>query len=313
MLHLPARGELRDRQFRDLPGLLEPGDLLVVNDTSVIPARLFGVKPGGGKVEMLLERQLGGNRALAQLRASRSPAAGQELVFEGGATARVLGREDSFFVLEFDCTLEEHLLRHGHVPLPPYIRRPDESEDRKDYQTVFARRDGAVAAPTAGLHFDESLLRALEQRGVARTAITLHVGAGTFKPVTARQIQAQELYAERVTVSAETCRMIRACRRRGGRVCAVGTTVTRALETAARGGELRPFDGETRLFILPGFGFQAIDLLVTNFHLPESSLLMLVCAFAGRERVMNAYRHAVARRYRLFSYGDAMLLEKAGP
>ena len=223
------------------------------------------------------------------------------------------GVEDAFFVLEFDCELDDHLRRHGHVPLPPYVRRPDESGDRRDYQTVFARRAGAVAAPTAGLHFDEPLLRALEQRGVTRAAITLHVGAGTFKPVTARQIEAQELHSERVRVSAETCAEIRACRSRGGRVCAVGTTVTRALETAARGGELRAFDGETRLFILPGFEFQAVDLLVTNFHLPESSLLMLVCAFAGRERVMNAYRHAVARRYRLFSYGDAMLLEKAGP
>ena len=247
-----------------------------------------------------------------QLRANRSPGAGQELVFEGGATARVLGREGAFFVLEFDRDPDAHLRRHGHVPLPPYIRRPDRSADRKDYQTVFARHAGAVAAPTAGLHFDEFMLGALGRRGVALAQITLHVGAGTFKPVTAGQIQAGELHSERIRVSDEVCRRIRTCRRRGGRVCAVGTTVTRALETAARGGEIEPFEGETRLFIMPGFEFQVVDLLVTNFHLPESSLLMLVCAFAGRERVLNAYRHAVAERYRLFSYGDAMLLGKAG-
>ena len=312
LLHLPAGGELRDRQFADLPRLLEPGDLLVVNDTAVVPARLFGAKKSGGRVEMLLERFLGRDRALAQLRASRSPRTGQELVFEGGATARVAGREDAFFVLEFDRDLDAHLRRHGHVPLPPYIRRPDRFADRKDYQTVFARNAGAVAAPTAGLHFDDPMLRTLSGRGVDLAGITLHVGAGTFKPVTARQIQDAELHSERMQVSDEVCRRINACRRRGGRVCAVGTTVTRALETAAADGQIKPFDGETRLFIMPGFKFRAVDLLVTNFHLPESSLLMLVCAFAGRKRVLDAYRHAVGERYRLFSYGDAMLLEKQG-
>ena len=312
LLHLPAGGELRDRQFADLPGLLEAGDLLVVNDTAVVPARLFGAKKSGGRVEMLLERFIGRDRALAQLRSSRSPRAGQELVFEGGATARVTGREDAFFVLEFDRDLDAHLRRHGHVPLPPYIRRPDRSADRRDYQTVFARHAGAVAAPTAGLHFHDSMLRALSGRGVDIARITLHVGAGTFKPVTAGQIRDAELHPERVRVSEDACRRIKACRRRGGRVCAVGTTVTRALETAAAGGEVRPFEGETRLFIMPGFEFRAVDLLVTNFHLPGSSLLMLVCAFAGRERVLDAYRHAVGERYRLFSYGDAMLLERSG-
>lgn len=313
LLHLPARGEFQDRQFADLPSLLQPGDLLVVNDTAVVPARLFGAKKSGGRVEMLLERFLGQDRALAQLRASRSPRTGQELVFEGGATARVAGRRDAFFVLQFDRDLDAHLRRHGHVPLPPYIRRPDRSADRKDYQTVFARHAGAVAAPTAGLHFGDSMLRALRARGVDLARITLHVGAGTFKPVTARQVQDAELHPERVQVSGEACRRIQACRRRGGRVCAVGTTVTRALESAAAGSEeVRPFEGETRLFIMPGFEFRAVDLLVTNFHLPESSLLMLVCAFAGRERVLDAYRHAVGERYRLFSYGDAMLLERSG-
>ena len=311
-MHLPATGEPRDRQFTDLPRLLQSGDLLVVNDTAVIPARLFGTRKSGARVEMLLERFLGRNRALAQLRANRSPRAGQELVFEGGATARVAGREDAFFVLEFDRDLDAHLRRHGHVPLPPYIRRPDRSADRKAYQTVFARHAGAVAAPTAGLHFDEAMVGELAARGVDIARITLHVGAGTFKPVTARQIGDGELHSERMHVSEDACRRIQACRGRGGRVCAVGTTVTRALETAASGGEIKPFHGETRLFIMPGFEFRVVDMLVTNFHLPESSLLMLVCAFAGRERVLNAYRHAVSERYRLFSYGDAMLLEKSG-
>ena len=312
LLHLPAGGEPRDRQFADLPRLLESGDLLVVNDTAVIPARLFGTKKSGGRVEMLLERFLDRNRALAQLRANRSPRAGQELVFEGGATARVAGREDAFFVLEFDRDLDAHLRRHGHVPLPPYIRRPDRSADRAAYQTVFARRAGAVAAPTAGLHFDDAMLGELAGRGVDIARITLHVGAGTFKPVTARQIRDGELHQERMVVSGDACRRISACRRRGGRVCAVGTTVTRALETAASDGEIKPFHGETRLFVMPGFVFRAVDMLVTNFHLPESSLLMLVCAFAGRQRVLDAYRYAVGQRYRLFSYGDAMLLEKSG-
>ena len=311
-MHLPADGEPRDRQFADLPRLLEPGDLLVVNDTAVIPARLFGTKKSGGRVEMLLERFLDRNRALAQLRANRSPRAGQELVFEGGATARVAGREDAFFVLEFDRDLDAHLHRHGHVPLPPYIHRPDRSADRAAYQTVFARHAGAVAAPTAGLHFDDAMLGELAGRGVDTARITLHVGAGTFKPVTASQIRDGKLHQERMQVSGEACRRIRACRRRGGRVCAVGTTVTRALETAASSGEIEPFHGETRLFIMPGFEFRVVDMLVTNFHLPGSSLLMLVCAFAGRQRMLDAYGHAVDERYRLFSYGDAMLLEKSG-
>ena len=312
MLHLPAAGLFRDRQFADLPELLNPGDLLVVNDTAVLPARLFGVKESGARVEMLLERVLDGRGVLAQLRANRAPRAGQLLTFEGGARARVSGRENGFFLLEFDCDPSDHLARHGHVPLPPYIRREDRPADRSDYQTVFAKHKGAVAAPTAGLHFDEPMLVRLKDRGIELARITLHVGAGTFKAVNARQVERGELHAERMRVSADLCRRVGECRAGGGRVCAVGTTATRALETAARGGELRPFDGETRLFIMPGFTFRVVDLLITNFHLPESSLLMLVCAFAGRKRVLAAYEHAVRSRYRLFSYGDAMLLARAG-
>ena len=310
LLHLPVSGGPRDRRFAGLPELLEPGDLMVVNDTAVLPARLFGHKESGARIEMLLERLLDLNCALVQLRSNRSPRSGQELVFEGGARARVAGRQGAFFVLEFECELMPHLQRHGHVPLPPYIRRGDRPADREDYQTIFARHSGAVAAPTAGLHFQEALLRALEEKGVGVSRITLHVGAGTFKPVGKEQLRRAELHAEFLHVSASLCRKIQECREHGGRICAVGTTVTRALETAARHGELKPFKGETRLFIMPGFKFQVVDLLVTNFHLPESSLLMLVCAFAGREPVLNAYEHAVRQRYRLFSYGDAMLLER---
>ena len=312
LLFLPATGQLQDRGFPDLPDLLATGDLLVVNDTAVLPARLFGRKSSGAAVEMLLERILDQKTALVQLRANRSPRAGGRLSFEGGAQARVEGREGAFFVLEFDRDIGAHLGQHGHVPLPPYIRRPDRPADHSDYQTVFAANIGAVAAPTAGLHFDDRVLQALKDRGVDLARITLHVGAGTFKPVTGDQIERAELHSERLQVSEGVCRKVELCRERGGRVCAVGTTVTRALETAAMDGELRPFEGETRLFIMPGFEFRVVDLLVTNFHLPESSLLMLVSAFAGRKRVLDAYGHAVRERYRLFSYGDAMFLERAG-
>ena len=311
LLRLPAAGAFQDRQFADLPELLNPGDLVVVNDTAVLPARLFGRKDSGAAVEMLLERALDGNRALVQLRANRSPRAGARLRFEGGAQARVEGRQGAFFVLEFDRGLEAHLKQHGHVPLPPYIRRPDRPADQSRYQTVFAEKAGAVAAPTAGLHFGGRTLGALDARGVGLARITLHVGAGTFKPVTASQIEQGELHSERMQVSDALCRKVEACRERGGRVCAVGTTVTRALETAAAGGKLAPYSGETRLFIMPGFQFRVVDLLLTNFHLPDSSLLMLVSAFAGRERVLAGYEHAVRERYRLFSYGDAMFLERA--
>jgi len=302
---------LRDLHFRDLPGLLRPGDLLVANDTRVLPARLFGQKATGGKVELLLERVLGDTDALVQLRSSHAPRPGSSLTFGVGVTAEVLERRADFFVLRFDRPVLPVLQELGHVPLPPYIRRDDAPGDRQRYQTVFARAQGSVAAPTAGLHFDEPLLAALSARGVEFRTLTLHVGAGTFAPLRPQQWKTGRLHAERLEVTAELCAAVAACRTRGGRVIAVGTTATRALETAGDSGELRPLRGETSLFIRPGYLFRIVDAMVTNFHLPESSLLMLVCAFGGTERVLAAYRHAVASRYRFFSYGDAMFLERA--
>lgn len=309
----PESGELQDRLVRELPELLRPGDLLVFNDTRVIPARLHGRKASGGRVEVLIERVLDARRALAHVRASKSPKPGAVLDLEGGLKARVLGREEDLFQLEFagEAPLVELLEAHGHMPLPPYIERGDEPADRERYQTVFARRPGAVAAPTAGLHFDEALLARLAERGVERTWVTLHVGAGTFQPVRVPDIRAHRMHAEYVEVGEEACAAVAACRARGGRVVAVGTTSVRSLETAAAGGRLAPYRGDTRLFITPGYRFGVVDALLTNFHLPESTLLMLVCAFGGHEPVMAAYRHAVARRYRFYSYGDAMFLTPA--
>ncbi len=307
---LVVRGDTReDRQFADLPRLLRKGDLLVLNDTRVIRARLHGRKSTGGRVEVLLERITGARRATAQLRAGRAPGEGAELRLANGSNARVLGRNGRLFQLEFNTDIEPLLERHGEVPLPPYIRRRAVLEDQARYQTVYARDDGSVAAPTAGLHFDADLLRALPERGVEIAFLTLHVGVGTFAPVRTRRMEDHRLHSEWCRVSPELCARIRRVRERGGRTVAVGTTTVRALESAAIDGELKPFDGETSLFIRPGFRFQAVDVLITNFHLPESSLLMLVCALAGRERILAAYRHAVAQRYRFFSYGDAMLIE----
>ena len=306
-----ASGRIEDRRFAEIVDLLRSGDLLVLNDTRVVPARLHGRKSTGGKVEILLERVLGSRRARVQLRASKSPRAGAVLELPGGARAVVEGRAGELFDLELDRDVEPYLAAHGQVPLPPYIERAPAESDRERYQTVFARTPGAVAAPTAGLHFDEALLARLEGNGVDRAFVTLHVGAGTFAPVRADQVEAHKLHPEWVSVPAETCERIREAKRRGGRVVAVGTTAVRALETAARGGRLEPFEGETDLFIYPGFAFRVVDALVTNFHLPESSLLMLVAAFAGREPTLAAYRHAVAERYRFFSYGDAMLVTPA--
>lgn len=300
----------RDLTFRDLPGLLRPGDLLVANDSRVLPARLFGTKATGGRVELLLERELGEAEALVQLRSSHAPKAGTILAFPAGVTAEVLGREDEFFHLRFSVTLGPFLEGHGHVPLPPYIQRQDEAGDRGRYQTVYAREPGSVAAPTAGLHFDEPLLAAIAARGAAFRTLTLHVGAGTFAPLRSRQIKTGRLHAERLEVSAALCTEVAACRARGGRVIAVGTTATRALETAGESGELRPFRGETTLFIRPGYRFRIVDAMITNFHLPGSSLLMLVCAFGGTARVMAAYRQAISRLYRFYSYGDAMFVER---
>ncbi|HEB99943.1 MAG TPA: tRNA preQ1(34) S-adenosylmethionine ribosyltransferase-isomerase QueA [Thiotrichales bacterium] len=303
-------GAIADRRFADIEALLAPGDLLVLNDTRVIPARLHGRKDTGGRVEVLVERITGEHEALAHVRASKAPRQGVRLFLEGDIVAEVTGREDDLFRLHFAGrdALVDLLERHGHMPLPPYIAREDETADRERYQTVFAARPGAVAAPTAGLHFDEDLLARLAGKGVEQARVTLHVGAGTFQPVRAERIEDHRMHAEYLEVPAEVCERIEATRARGGRVVAVGTTVVRSLETAAAGGELRPYRGETRLFITPGFEFRVVDALVTNFHLPESTLLMLVCAFGGYENVMGAYRHAVEEGYRFFSYGDAMLV-----
>lgn len=312
LLCLGSDGRCADAQFRDLPGRLGAGDLLVLNDTRVIPARLWGYKDSGGRVEVLLERVLDARRILVQLRASKAPRDGARLHLEGAIEAQVLGREQAFYILELNgpgdaLTLLE---RHGHVPLPPYITRPDNALDRDRYQTVYASQPGAVAAPTAGLHFDVELLDQLQNQGVELAYVTLHVGAGTFQPVRSESLAEHTMHAEHVCVSARTCEQITATRARGGRVVAVGTTVVRSLESAAQQGGIQPYSGETRLFITPGYRFQIVDALITNFHLPESTLLMLVCAFAGYEPVMRAYRHAIEQRYRFFSYGDAMYMER---
>ncbi len=317
---LDGRGALPvDRVFRDLPALLQPGDLLVFNDTRVIKARLHGEKPTGGSVEALIERILPGparHEVWAHLRASKSPKAGSTVRFAGAFDAEVLGRagpEDSLFHLRFPADPLALLDQHGHVPLPPYITHADTADDARRYQTVFAARPGAVAAPTAALHFDEALLAALQARGVQRAAVTLHVGAGTFQPVRVERLAEHRMHSEWFEVGADTVTAIAATRQRGGRVVAVGTTTLRALESAARAsaeGPLQPFTGETDIFITPGFPFRVVDRLVTNFHLPKSTLMMLVSAFAGYEHVMALYRHAVESRYRFFSYGDAMLLQR---
>jgi S-adenosylmethionine:tRNA ribosyltransferase-isomerase len=308
-----------DRAFRDLPMLLEPGDLLVFNDTRVIKARLFGAKRDtGGGVELLVERVLPGTTEVwAHLRASKSPRPGQVLSLADGAfEAVVLGRagpDDSLFHLRFSGEPLALLDAHGHVPLPPYIEHADSAEDAQRYQTVFAARPGAVAAPTAALHFDAAVLAALDARGVRRAAITLHVGAGTFQPVRVENIAEHKMHSEWFEVGAETVAAIEATRAAGGRIVAVGTTSLRALESAARagpGGTLAPYTGETDIFITPGFEFRVVDRLVTNFHLPKSTLMMLISAFAGHAQVMALYRHAVEARYRFFSYGDSMILAR---
>ena len=307
---LVLRGQsTEDRQFSELPQLLRPGDLLVLNDTRVIRARLQGRKATGGQVQMLLERITGARGATAQIKASRSPRAGTVLTLANGASATVLGRDGSLFELAFSSDVEPLLQAHGEVPLPPYIRRNPADEDLARYQTVYARENGSVAAPTAGLHFDAGLLEALDARGVETAFLTLHVGIGTFAAVRTRRVEDHRLHPERCRVTPELCARVLRTRERGGRIVAAGTTTVRALEGAAAGGELKPTQGETSLFIRPGFRFRVVDTLITNFHLPESSLLMLVCAFAGRKSVLAAYRHAVSRRYRFFSYGDAMLIQ----
>jgi S-adenosylmethionine:tRNA ribosyltransferase-isomerase len=314
LLHLNRQsGALSHLHFSDFPSLLRPEDLLVFNNTRVIPARLFGHKSSGGKVELLVERVMPNNCVLAQLRANHALPSGATLQFTHGdevANAEVEGREDSFYIVRFDPSIDlmRFLDSAGHMPLPPYIRRADDASDRERYQTVYARVQGAVAAPTAGLHFSDAMLNSVRASGIATAEVTLHVGAGTFQPVRAAEITEHRMHAEYLEVSEDVCAAVQACRTRGGRVVAIGTTTVRCLETASQNGELEPFHGDTRIFIYPGYQFRTVDALLTNFHLPQSTLLMLVSAFSSRDGIINAYQEAVRERYRFFSYGDAMFI-----
>ncbi|PAV26246.1 tRNA preQ1(34) S-adenosylmethionine ribosyltransferase-isomerase QueA [Tamilnaduibacter salinus] len=303
-------GSVTHRHFVDLPELLAPGDLLVFNNTRVIPARLYGHKESGGRVEVLVERLLDDDELLAHVGASRPPKPDQMVVLEDGTALRMVDRDGPLF--RFRRTTDEPLLslleRVGHMPLPPYVDRPDEDTDRERYQTVYARESGAVAAPTAGLHFDDTIFQALRDKGVETAEVTLHVGAGTFQPVRVERVEDHEMHSEIAEVPEATVDAVARTRQRGGRVVAVGTTSVRSLESATVDGELRPFRGETDIFIYPGYAFRCVDAMVTNFHLPESTLIMLVSAFAGREAVLGAYEEAVRERYRFFSYGDAMFV-----
>lgn len=301
--------QLDDLNFHNIIDLIQPDDLLVFNNTQVIPARLHGKKETGGKVELLIERVIDENTALAHVKASKSPKVGARLIFNNKFEATVTAREGRLFKLEFNRALLEALDLFGHIPLPPYIERADEESDFERYQTIYGTVPGAVAAPTAGLHFDEALVQALKDKGIDSTEVTLHVGAGTFQPVQVDNIHDHHMHSEYIEVSQETVTKVNACKARGGRVIAVGTTSVRSLESAALSGSLQPYSGDTDIFIYPGYEFKVIDSLITNFHLPESTLLMLVCALAGYETMMQAYHHAVAEKYRFFSYGDAMFIQ----
>lgn len=298
------------RYFRQLKDLIKSNDLLVFNDTKVIPARILGHKESGGQVECLVERVISRHRVVAHIRASKPLRPGNKIHFAHACVAEVIKHADGLYELEFQSqeTTINLLHRYGQIPLPPYIKRSIEPEDLQRYQTIFAQREGAVAAPTAGLHFDEEILQQLAQRDVAQTYVTLHVGAGTFQPIRAENLVQHQMHQEWMEVSPAVCAAVENCRQHGGRVVAVGTTVIRCLETAAKSGLLKPYQGETNLFIYPGFQFQVVDAVITNFHLPKSSLLMLVCAFGGYERIMQAYQEAIAKSYRFFSYGDAMYI-----
>lgn len=305
-------GALQHGQFPDLLNWLEAGDLMVFNDTRVIPARVFGQKPTGGRVEILVERVVDSHRVLAHTRASRSPLVGSKIVLEDSTELTVVDRHDALFELKFpeDQPVLPVLERIGHMPLPPYIEREDCLEDRERYQTVYGRKAGAVAAPTAGLHFDDELLESLRNKGVKIAFVTLHVGAGTFQPVRVDNIKEHAMHSEIMELSDEVCDLVKTTKAAGKRVIAVGTTSVRCLETAAQHGEITPYQGETNIFIYPSYEYQVVDALVTNFHLPESTLLMLVSAFAGYRHTMAAYAEAVAESYRFFSYGDAMFITR---
>lgn len=317
LLHVQSNGGLVDRWVGDIIDQLEPGDLLVLNDTKVIPARLFGRKDSGGQVEILFERIVNERQFLAQVRSSRSPKQGQKIFIDGddSVSLTMQGRDGSFFVLALDQNVDifAWLSRVGHIPLPPYIERSDQTDDVERYQTVFSQRQGAVAAPTAGLHYDHDLLAKLRQKDVRIEMLTLHVGAGTYQPVRAEAVEDHVMHSEWIEVSQKLCNAIIETKENNKRVAAVGTTVVRSLETAARESEqllIEPFQGDTDIFIYPGFEFKVVDLLQTNFHLPQSTLMMLVSAFAGYKPVMSAYQYAIDQKYRFFSYGDSMLLEK---
>jgi len=307
-------GALADKQFTDLLGMINPGDLMVFNNTRVIPARLFGQKASGGKLEILVERMLDDKRILAHVRSSKSPKVDSLILLDGGYQMKMLARHDTLFELELlsELTILEVLEAVGHMPLPPYIDRPDEDADKERYQTVYNQNPGAVAAPTAGLHFDDAMLEALKAKGVNIAFVTLHVGAGTFQPVRVDTILEHKMHSEWANVPQDVVDLIAKTKAAGKRVVAVGTTSVRSLESAARAsqGELKAFSGDTDIFIYPGYQFQVVDAMVTNFHLPESTLIMLVSAFAGFDHVMAAYRHAITEKYRFFSYGDAMFVTK---
>lgn len=305
-----SSGALEHKHFADLLDYLKAGDLMVFNNTKVIAARLFGHKTSGGKVEVLVERLLDSHAVLAHVRASKAPKEQTTIIFNEQLHATMLARHGALFELAFNQPVLEVLEQIGHVPLPPYIDRSDELADKQRYQTVYAKNEGAVAAPTAGLHFDEQLLAKIKAKGVTTAFVTLHVGAGTFQPVRVDKIEQHHMHKEWLEVSAEVVAAVKACKAKGGRVIAVGTTSVRSLETAALTGELQPFSGDTDIFLYPGKPFHVVDALVTNFHLPESTLLMLVSAFAGYEAVMKAYQVAVAEQYRFFSYGDAMFITR---
>ena len=315
LLDVDVDGSIQDRYFSDLPSILDSNDLLVLNNTLVLSARVFARKaPSGGRVEILIERQIGDDQCLAQIRASKAPTVGTCLVTSMGSKFVTQGRDGPFYRLRIESgeSLAIVLNREGEVPLPPYIQRSPNRDDRSRYQTIYAAVPGAVAAPTAGLHFDKVLFSTLKQRGITTEFITLHVGAGTFQPIRAEHVRDHQMHSEWISVPARVIKAVERTRRRGGRVVAVGTTVVRALESAARTGELISMEGDTDLYIFPGFHFRVVDTLITNFHLPKSSLLVLVSAFAGLEAVQKIYSHAIDKGYRFYSYGDAMFVQKAG-